>query len=64
MQQKEKEDTSIRILKALKEIDEANKSFAKLMHIQGELREAYQSIVKDAPSSSQEKEKSKDLPRG
>lgn len=54
------QDTSIRIIKALKEIDEAKANFEKLMKIQAELKEAYQAIIKDASSSQKEKDKQKD----
>lgn len=53
------QETSVRILKALKEIDEAKHSFEKLMQIRGELQDAYQSIMKDASSSPKDKDKPK-----
>lgn len=58
------QDTSVRILKALKEIDEAKQNFEKLMKIQVELRDAYQEIMKDASSSPKEKDTPKDPQSG
>lgn len=58
------QDTSVRILKALKEIDEAKQNFEKLMKIQEELRDAYQSIMKDASSSPKGKDTPKDPQSG
>lgn len=46
------QDTSRRVEKAIHEIDEAKKTFEKLMRIQKELNEAYQDILKERESSS------------
>lgn len=57
-------NTSERVEKAIKEIDEAKKTFEKLMRIQKELNEAYQDILKERASNDKGSDKSPNPPLG
>ena len=56
--------TSERVEKAIKEIDEAKKTFEKLMRIQKELNEAYQDILKERALNDKGSDKSPNPPSG